>query len=351
MYLFFPSIYFLYFPLTNLSLSLSHTHSLFLFFICFSLPLILNLTYFIFFTYSGTTGAPKGVMRDNGGHAVALKYSMKTIFGMKEGDTFMACSDIGWVVGHSYIVYGPLLNRTRSILYEGKPIGTPDAGQYWRMIDKYKVNSMFTAPTALRAIKRDDPTGSFIKIFNLSSLRTMFVAGERADPDTLKFFYSHLNIPIIDHYWQTETGWPMCSMMVGLGVLKTKYGTKCSTISRDSVNSSTMFISKTRFARLEVVCSKPSKDLRRKKPTELCTYTTQAWRSPERCSDLPPCLLTKASNERASSIPSSCRGCTSFPSDRSSCSIRRQMARGRAVRNCLVGQRYSTACRICGMQF
>jgi len=173
---------------------------------------------------SGTTGHPKGVVRDNGGHMVALKWSMPNIYDVKPGETYWAASDIGWVVGHSYIVYAPLLNGNATIIYEGKPIGTPDAGAFWRVISEYRPAALFTAPTALRAIKRDDPRGDFIRRYDLSSLRTLFLAGERADPDTILWAEEHLGIPVIDHWWQTETGWAIAGNPVGLGQLPVKRG-------------------------------------------------------------------------------------------------------------------------------
>jgi propionyl-CoA synthetase len=173
---------------------------------------------------SGTTGQPKGVVRDNGGHMVALKWSMKNIYDVKPGEVYWAASDIGWVVGHSYIVYAPLLNGNATIIYEGKPVGTPDAGAFWRVVSEHKVSALFTAPTALRAIKRDDPQGNFIRKYDLSSLRTLFLAGERADPDTIMWAEEHLGIPVIDHWWQTETGWAIAGNPVGLGQLPVKRG-------------------------------------------------------------------------------------------------------------------------------
>ena len=173
---------------------------------------------------SGTTGAPKGVIRDNGGHMVALKWTMKNHYGIDPGEVFWAASDVGWVVGHSYIVYAPLLHGATSILYEGKPVGTPDAGAFWRVISEHKVAAMFTAPTAFRAIKRDDPKGEFIKKYDLSAFRTLFLAGERADPETIKWAEQHLKVPVLDHWWQTETGWPIAGNPVGLGTLPVKYG-------------------------------------------------------------------------------------------------------------------------------
>lgn len=173
---------------------------------------------------SGTTGIPKGVMRDNAGHMVALYWSMENIYGMKTGDIYWAASDIGWVVGHSYIVYAPLLKGCTTILYEGKPVGTPDPGAFYRMIEEYKINALFTAPTAFRAIKKEDPEGTFRKKYDTSSLRTLFLAGERADPDTINWSGNLLGVPVIDHWWQTETGWPMVSNPVGLGLLPVKPG-------------------------------------------------------------------------------------------------------------------------------
>jgi propionyl-CoA synthetase len=173
---------------------------------------------------SGTTGQPKGVVRDNGGHMVALKWSMKNIYGVKPGEVYWAASDIGWVVGHSYIVYAPLLNGNATIIYEGKPVGTPDAGAFWRVISEHKVAALFTAPTALRAVKREDPQGKLIRQYDLSSLRTLFLAGERADPDTIMWAEEHLGVPVIDHWWQTETGWAIAANPVGLGQLPVKRG-------------------------------------------------------------------------------------------------------------------------------
>ena len=173
---------------------------------------------------SGTTGQPKGVVRDNGGHMVALKWSMKNIYDVKPGEVYWAASDIGWVVGHSYIVYAPLLNGNATIIYEGKPVGTPDAGAFWRVISEHKVAVLFTAPTALRAVRREDPQGNFIRKYDLSSLRTLFLAGERADPDTIMWAEEHLGVPVIDHWWQTETGWAIAANPVGLGQLPVKRG-------------------------------------------------------------------------------------------------------------------------------
>jgi propionyl-CoA synthetase len=160
---------------------------------------------------SGTTGKPKGVVRDNGGHAVAMLYSMKNIYGMEQGDTFWAASDVGWVVGHSYIIYGTLMAGCTTIVYEGKPIKTPDAGAFWRVCSEYKVNALFTAPTAFRAIGKEDPNGDFIKDYDLSSLKRLFLAGERLDPATYYWLKDKTQLPVIDHWWQTETGWAIAS--------------------------------------------------------------------------------------------------------------------------------------------
>jgi propionyl-CoA synthetase len=173
---------------------------------------------------SGTTGVPKGVVRDHGGHAVALKWSMGSIYGMGAGEVYWAASDIGWVVGHSYIVYAPLLKGCTTILYEGKPVGTPDPGAFWRLSAQHGVNALFTAPTAFRAIKKEDPQGTHIGKHDLSRFRTLFLAGERCDPDTLHWAEEHLRVPVIDHWWQTETGWPIAANCVGLGQLPVKPG-------------------------------------------------------------------------------------------------------------------------------
>ena len=160
---------------------------------------------------SGTTGRPRGVVRDNGGHAVALAWSMSHVYGVQPGEAWWAASDIGWVVGHSYIVYAPLLVGATTVLYEGKPVGTPDAGAFWRVIAEHDVVGLFTAPTAIRAIKRDDPEGEHLRRYDMSSLRTLFVAGERLDPDTYAWAGKHLGVPVVDNWWQTETGWPICA--------------------------------------------------------------------------------------------------------------------------------------------
>ncbi|MGR6467493.1 propionyl-CoA synthetase [Rhizobium sp. PAMB 3182] len=173
---------------------------------------------------SGTTGQPKGVVRDNGGHMVALMWSMRNIYGVSPGEAYWAASDIGWVVGHSYIVYAPLLNGNATILFEGKPIGTPDAGVFWRVINKHNVRVLFTAPTAFRAIRKEDPNGDFIAENPMPGLRALFLAGERADPDTLKWAEEKLKVPVIDHWWQTETGWPIAGNPIGLDLLPVKHG-------------------------------------------------------------------------------------------------------------------------------
>ena len=173
---------------------------------------------------SGTTGKPKGVLRENGGHAVALKFSMDYVYNAKPDDVYWAASDFGWVVGHSYIVYGPLINGNTTIVYEGKPVRTPDAGAFWRVIDEYKVNIFFTAPTAFRAICREDPQADLLKQYDISSLRTLFVAGERCDAATLHWLEDILQIPVIDHWWQTESGYPMISQMLEFGQYPVKAG-------------------------------------------------------------------------------------------------------------------------------
>ena len=173
---------------------------------------------------SGTTGKPKGVMRDNGGHAVALKWSMKNIYDVQPGDVYWAASDIGWVVGHSYIIYAPLLNGCTTIIYEGKPVGTPDPGAFWRVISQHGVSVLFTAPTAFRAIKKEDPNGDYLKKYDISSLKYLFLAGERLDPDTYHWAGNLLKIPVIDHWWQTETGWPIAANCMGIEPLPIKAG-------------------------------------------------------------------------------------------------------------------------------
>ena len=173
---------------------------------------------------SGTTGQPKGVVRDNGGHMVALNWTMQNEFGIAPGEVFWAASDVGWVVGHSYIVYAPLLAGCTTVLFEGKPVGTPDAGTFWRVISEHNVVALFTAPTAFRAIKGQDPKGEFVRKYDMSNFRTLFLAGERADPETIKWAEAQLGVPVIDHWWQTETGHPISHNPVGLGQLPIKYG-------------------------------------------------------------------------------------------------------------------------------
>ncbi|MDB5593392.1 MAG: Acetyl-coenzyme synthetase [Hyphomicrobiales bacterium] len=173
---------------------------------------------------SGTTGIPKGVVRDNGGHMVALAWTMKNLYGIEPGEVFWSASDVGWVVGHSYIVYAPLLHGATTVVYEGKPIGTPDAGAFWRVIDEYGVVALFTAPTAFRAIRKEDPEAKFLKVHSTKTLRHLFLAGERADPDTVAWAEQVLGVPVIDHWWQTETGWAIVANPVGLGMLPVKHG-------------------------------------------------------------------------------------------------------------------------------
>jgi propionyl-CoA synthetase len=173
---------------------------------------------------SGTTGQPKGVVRDNGGHMVALHWSMQAIYGIGVGDVFWSASDVGWVVGHSYICYAPLLAGATTLMFEGKPVGTPDAGAFWRIISEYKVKVLFTAPTAFRAIKKEDPEGKFIGQYDLSSFEALYLAGERADPDTVQWAERQLGVPVIDHWWQTETGWSIAANPRGLGMLAVKHG-------------------------------------------------------------------------------------------------------------------------------
>ena len=173
---------------------------------------------------SGTTGRPKGIVRDNGGHAVALRWSMPNVYGINPGDVWFTASDVGWVVGHSYIVYAPLLTGATTVLFEGKPVGTPDAGVFFRIIDEYKVTAMFTAPTAYRAIKKEDAAGELMKQYDLSSLKTLFLAGERLDPDTYEWASERLGIPVVDNWWQTETGWPIAANLRGLEEMPIKPG-------------------------------------------------------------------------------------------------------------------------------
>ncbi len=173
---------------------------------------------------SGTTGQPKGIVRDNGGHAVALYWTMKNIYGVDPGEVYWAASDIGWIVGHSYIMYAPLLHGNTTVLYEGKPVGTPDAGAFWRVVSEYDVACLFTAPTAFRAIRQQDPDGALIVKYDLSSFRTLFLAGERCDPDTLRWAEAKLGVPVIDHWWQTETGWAIAVNCIGIEALPVKAG-------------------------------------------------------------------------------------------------------------------------------
>jgi len=173
---------------------------------------------------SGTTGKPKGIVRDNGGHAVALTWSMKNVYNIEAGDMWWSASDVGWVVGHSYIVYAPLFAGATTIVFEGKPVGTPDAGTFWRVIEKYGVKGLFTAPTAIRAIRKEDYTGEFIKKTDLSKFENLFLAGERLDPDTYHWATAHLGVPVIDNWWQTETGWPIASNLRGLDPMPIKPG-------------------------------------------------------------------------------------------------------------------------------
>ena len=186
-------------------------------------PLAATDPLYILYT-SGTTGEPKGVVRDNGGHLVALKWSMHNVYGVAPGEVFWAASDVGWVVGHSYITYAPLIHGCTTILFEGKPVGTPDAGVFWRIISEHGVKVFFTAPTAFRAIKRDDPDADLMKNYDLSCFRTLFLAGERSDSDTIQWAEEHLKVPVIDHYWQTETGWPMLANPMGIEHMPVKYG-------------------------------------------------------------------------------------------------------------------------------
>ncbi len=173
---------------------------------------------------SGTTGVPKGVVRDNGGHAVAMCWTMKNLYDIKPGEVFWAASDVGWVVGHSYIIYAQLLYGATTVVYEGKPVGTPDAGAFWRMIEEYKISALFTAPTAFRAVRKEDPNAEHVKKYNLNSLRTLFLAGERADPETVGWAEQVLGVPVIDHWWQTETAWAIAGNPIGLGMLPVKHG-------------------------------------------------------------------------------------------------------------------------------
>jgi propionyl-CoA synthetase len=186
-------------------------------------PVESNDPLYILYT-SGTTGQPKGIVRDNGGHMAALKWTMESVYNVKPGEVFWAASDVGWVVGHSYIVYAPLLHGCTTVIFEGKPVGTPDPGTFWRIISEHDVSVLFTAPTAFRAIKKEDPEGTYIRRYNFSNFRTLFLAGERADPDTVKWAETKLNVPVIDHWWQTETGWAIAANCQGIEPGPVKYG-------------------------------------------------------------------------------------------------------------------------------
>jgi len=193
---------------------------------CDCVPVAATDPLYILYT-SGTTGVPKGVVRDNGGHMVALKWSMQNLYDVNPGEVYWAASDVGWVVGHSYIVYAPLFHGCTSILYEGKPVGTPDAGAFWRVIAEHNCVTMFTAPTAFRAIKKEDPEGKLLANYDLKNFRALFLAGERADPDTLQWAENLLQRPVLDHWWQTETGWCIAGNPLGLGALPIRYGSAC----------------------------------------------------------------------------------------------------------------------------
>ncbi len=186
-------------------------------------PVLATDPLYILYT-SGTTGTPKGVVRDNGGHAVALSWSMRNIYGVQPDEVYWTASDVGWVVGHSYIVYAPLLHGCTTVMYEGKPVGTPDAGAFWRVIAQHGVRVFFTAPTAFRAIKREDPEGALIRRHDLGNFRALFLAGERADPPTVAWAEEHLGVAVVDHWWQTETGWPIAANCLGIERLAIKHG-------------------------------------------------------------------------------------------------------------------------------
>ncbi|HET8727540.1 MAG TPA: propionyl-CoA synthetase [Alphaproteobacteria bacterium] len=192
-------------------------------------PVLATDPLYILYT-SGTTGQPKGIVRDNGGHAVALRWTMEYFYDVKPGEVFWAASDVGWVVGHSYIVYAPLLAGCTTVVFEGKPVGTPDAGAYWRVIERHKVAALFTAPTAFRAIKKEDPRAELLKQFDLTGFRTLFLAGERSDPDTIRWAEEHLKVPVVDHWWQTETGWVIAGNPMGIERFPIKPGSATKAI-------------------------------------------------------------------------------------------------------------------------